>query len=67
MEKRKKNIKKVAEQYKNGEITIEKLQNVFASILGHLSHADSFQTRVKIVDYERNLAYKYEKKDDDKV
>ncbi|WP_300453827.1 reverse transcriptase/maturase family protein [Fusobacterium sp.] len=63
----KKNIKKVAEQYKNGEITIEKLQNVFASILGHLSHADSFQTRVKIVEYERNLAYKYEKKEDDKV
>ena len=28
---------------------------------------DSFQTRVKIVEYERNLAYKYEKKEDDKV
>lgn len=57
--RQKRGMKKATKLFRKKKITIEKFKNIFASILGHIAHADSFYTRAKISEYREKIVLLY--------
>ncbi len=53
--RQKKTLKNISRGFKEGKITVERLRSTYASVAGHISHADTYKLKSKLLNHYNNL------------